>query len=70
MRQLAIDDMQVGATDAAGRHLDADLAWPGLVAEDLPPGLPAVLRRLKHDGPADDTPATPAAPEPDTEMRS
>jgi len=37
---------------------------PGLVAEDLPPGLPAVLRRLKHGAQSDDT----TAPEP--EMRS
>ena len=37
---------------------------PGLVAEDLPPGLPAVLRRLKHGAQSDDTTA------PETEMRS
>jgi len=38
---------------------------PGLVAEDLPPGLPAVLRRLKRATESRDTSATP-----DPEMRS
>jgi NAD(P)H-hydrate repair Nnr-like enzyme with NAD(P)H-hydrate dehydratase domain len=38
---------------------------PGLVAEDLGPGLPAVLRHLKHHAQPDQTRATP-----DPEMRS
>ena len=28
--QFAVDDMQVGAADAAGTHLNPYLAWPGL----------------------------------------
>ncbi len=35
--QLAIDDMQVRATDAAGGHYHSDLAWPGLPIGEICP---------------------------------
>lgn len=41
------------AASAVWLHGEVAAAFgPGLIAEDLPDGLPAVLRRLRHDGPS------------------
>ena len=35
--QLAVDDVQVGTANAAGRHLDSNFTWPGLAIGELGP---------------------------------
>jgi hypothetical protein len=39
-RKIALDDVQIGAADAAGDHLEKDLAWLWLRARDVFDGKP------------------------------